>query len=298
MIKGEAALRLLFRGEEGALFSREYRLPFSQIMEAGEDVEEGVCQVSLLITDLKCTLDPENRGSLQAKLTLEALSEVTRTVEVPVLADLYSTSYELEAEREPVAGPALLNQGETEETVRVALEGMEGDGFLSWLQVLPGRVAQRREEGEVILTQELRISALWVGPDGPRGIQRITEAVCRLPVPEGASCRFSVILPETPSAAEGEDEPGVSLPVRFCWSIRGQETREVIGRIALGERRDADREVPSLVIRAVLPDQTLWDLAKGYRSTEEDILAANGLTSEETYPGQILLIPRRTVEAG
>ena len=297
MIKGEAVLRLLCRGEEGGLFTSVFRLPLSQIMETGENSGEGVCQAALLITDVKCTLDAEDRRSIRAELILEAVNEITKTVEIPVLADLYSTAYELETERRPFAGSALLDRGEAEETVRVPLEGAVGEGNCAFLQVLPGRTGQRGEEGDLLLTQELWISALWLGENGPAGLQRTETAVHRLSPPGSGSCRFVVNLPEAPVSAAGGEGLEVSVSLRFRWLLQGQERQDLICRIALGERREAVQERPSLVVRAVRPGQTLWDLAKGYDSAEEDILSVNGLTSDELYPGQILLIPRRAPAA-
>jgi hypothetical protein len=49
----------------------------------------------------------------------------------------------------------------------------------------------------------------------------------------------------------------------------------------------ADR--PSLILRRV-GEESLWDMAKHYGSTEDAIRSANGLTDEPT-PGQILIIP-------
>lgn len=47
-----------------------------------------------------------------------------------------------------------------------------------------------------------------------------------------------------------------------------------------------------MILRAVHPGEDLWAVAKAYHTTDEAILAASGLDSEEIYPGQRLLIPR------
>ena len=70
------------------------------------------------------------------------------------------------------------------------------------------------------------------------------------------------------------------------------ETTPVITRVTLGEKREKDRKVPSVIIRGVRPGETLWDVAKDCLSTEGEIMEATGLTSGEIWPGQMLLIPR------
>ena len=55
-----------------------------------------------------------------------------------------------------------------------------------------------------------------------------------------------------------------------------------------------EKNVPSLVLRAMKPGERLWDIAKRYRTTVEAILAANELKEESaTVSGKLLLIPRR-----
>ena len=65
-------LQLLCRGEDGALFTGEFHLPYSQIMDAGEDSEEGMCSMDLLFTDVKCTPVEEDRRSFQVELAVQA----------------------------------------------------------------------------------------------------------------------------------------------------------------------------------------------------------------------------------
>src|SRR5699024_11635456 len=55
VFKGEAALQLLCRGEGGGLFAEEFHLPYSQIMDAGEESEEGLCHMDRVFTDVTCT---------------------------------------------------------------------------------------------------------------------------------------------------------------------------------------------------------------------------------------------------
>ncbi len=48
---------------------------------------------------------------------------------------------------------------------------------------------------------------------------------------------------------------------------------------------------PSLVMRRLLEGETLWEVAKQYRTDEELIRAVNRLEAEE-LPQKMLLIPR------
>ena len=64
---------------------------------------------------------------------------------------------------------------------------------------------------------------------------------------------------------------------------------EMVTGLELGEIVPPAEDRPSLILRRV-GEETLWEMAKLYGSTEDAIRKANGLTEEPTQ-GQILIIP-------
>ncbi|MBQ2324146.1 MAG: LysM peptidoglycan-binding domain-containing protein, partial [Oscillospiraceae bacterium] len=54
------------------------------------------------------------------------------------------------------------------------------------------------------------------------------------------------------------------------------------------------QDLPNLILRALSSEETLWDLAKQYRTTVNEILTANELSDQSAAAvGELLLIPRR-----
>ena len=50
---------------------------------------------------------------------------------------------------------------------------------------------------------------------------------------------------------------------------------------------------PSIVLRMVGNGERLWDIAKSYGTTAQDIMCANALEEDVAPEGQLLLIPRK-----
>lgn len=59
------------------------------------------------------------------------------------------------------------------------------------------------------------------------------------------------------------------------------------------QTEEAMTPIASIVIYYVKPGDTLWKIAKEYRSTVECIMQANDLNDDKIYPGQQLLIPKK-----
>ena len=56
---------------------------------------------------------------------------------------------------------------------------------------------------------------------------------------------------------------------------------------------DALPEMPSIVIYYVKAGDTLWNIAKKYRTTVKEIMTYNELKDDKIYPNQQLIIPKR-----
>ena len=110
------------------------------------------------------------------------------------------------------------------------------------------------------------------GGDGPGGLGA-ADRPGRLRLPQmqitGSTCRLSV-------------------PVRF--EARRCLRRPVAAVTAVELQDPPEGPQPSLILRRMAEGETLWDIARQYRTDEEAIRAANELT--EDRPEGMLLIPR------
>ena len=217
VFKGEAMLQLLCRGEDGALFTGEFHLPYSQIMDAGEDSEEGMCSMDLLFTDVKCTPVEEDRRSFQVELAVQAQAVLRREVTVPILTDLYSTAYEVQPEEVTCPVLHLLGQGEEQESVRevVGTQGLPGN----LLMCRPGWAGPVRARKERTKCSPRRWS-WWCSMTPREGLASARQKVVvqhRLSGQSGGKAVFSTELLREPTAAPA----GEGVEVSFPWPSAG-----------------------------------------------------------------------------
>jgi len=113
--------------------------------------------------------------------------------------------------------------------------------------------------------------------------------VCPLDWPEDGRVEVLAFCPEEPQGSLGER----GVEVRFTLEFRAQVTRQrQRASIASAQMEEADLSaLPSLVLRSLGAEETLWDLAKRYRTTAQAIQTANHLTQPEVEAGRLLLIP-------
>ena len=290
MCKGEAVLWLLCRGEDGTVFPVDFRLPWSQLLDLGDEDGEGDGDVALLFSDAK-VLPDEDRRSFQVELELQAQALVRRPVEAAVLEDLYSTDHELEPTWADRPAVRLLGQGEEQEAARAMLDAGDTEEVLD-AELRLGRLVRSQEGTDTVFTQEAEAVVLCRSVDGPVCLRRPVTVTHRLSGQlAGDCCCRTELLRDAMAASSGV---GVELtaPVGFRWAALHEDAERVVESAALGEERTVPEDAPSVVLRAVRPGQTLWELAKEAATTPGALMERNGLTTEELTPGQLLMIAK------
>ena len=82
----------------------------------------------------------------------------------------------------------------------------------------------------------------------------------------------------------------VILEVMICVSKQDY----ISGIKNINSEESTNQKFPSIVIYYIKPEDTLWNIAKKYKSTVKEIMEYNELKDDKIYPGEQLIIPRRT----
>ena len=295
IFKGESQLQLLYRSVAGEMCTAEFELPFSQIMEISGAGEEAVCDVQVVLTDLDCALDSGDGHTFSVSMGLLAQAVVREERTMELLTDVYSTAFPLTAETRLCGLDRLVDRGEKELTLREILETGMLAREISDAYASVGTIAQNREGGRITLSAELNVTVLYVTEDGAQAsVTRQLQAACPLELPGGTACscccRCTAPVFATPTAGGIE----VRFPVSFQYTALLRRTTASVSAVQMDESAPVDHSSrPSIVLRMVGSGERLWDIAKSYGTTAQDIMRANDLEEEPAPEGQLLLIPRK-----
>lgn len=293
IFKGTAEVELLLQEPGGGLSTGHESMPFSQIMEVAGAGEEGDCQVAVEVTAFQWETDTGDGRSLELTLELLAQAQVWGRQNLTLLQDLYSTAFQMETERHLQPLCRLWEQSVRPQAVRELLETGEMVRSVVNARLDLGKVEQNREGDELVLTTDAWLNVLYLDENGlPQCVRRSIPVSCRLDCPENVRCMCRCSYPGEVYAAVAAGGVEVRFTVEFTCLTVVSDGVPTVTNARLGEARTWEGgERPSVVLRLAAPGEGLWDIAKAYGTTMEQILQANELEEESLPMGRMLLIP-------
>lgn len=288
LFKGEAGVRVRYLAG-GQMNSVCIPINFSQIMEIEGAGEQEMCSVSLYVTNLACARAGEDGRLLNITLDLIGQAVVEDQIPLVMLLDAYSTRGEMAVELQSGSVTSLLERYAKPQSMRELLETEVQAKSVVDAAV---RVCRTDVTGTSVETQ-IQADIMYVDDrDQLYHTSRTILASGQLELPEGAQCQVTCSCPGEAFAAVTAG--GIEL--RFTLEFHGCITRQQpVLSVKHARWTESGPEVqcvrPSVVMRAAVPGEKLWDVAKAYRTTTQQICQANGIEPESLPYGNMLLIP-------
>lgn len=286
MVKGELHLRALYRMEGGQVAYWDGKLPYSDIVDGSDLPEEAdlVLTPSLADADMRLLRTDSAGGfgiTAQIRFCIRAYQKPT----ISYISDLYSIRNATEIQQKPVT--IHLDCPETE-LVQEAVTRLELDAGIPFVYVTQTDctpVTSTVENARPVLRTAVHMQLLYLDESGSPVTTGRTEEVT-VPVEEvrgTVSARCCQVAVQCGGVCQ------VRVPVTFA--IAGEERLTLNTMTAVTMTPEAKGErVPSLVLRRMQPGETLWDVAKQYRTDTDAIRQANHL--EDGTTDRMLLIPK------
>lgn len=194
VVKGEAALSALYRGQDQQLHTYDTELPLSQILDGGGLPEDGEYAVRLCLTGGEArVLRSDNGGGLSVTVELRLLLCAYRTERCTCVEDLYSIRQPVHLEQETVTLPAAHPDRILREETVEHLDFGGNKPFFFITDTDCANAAVTTEAGQTALRTTVRTRLLYLDEnDSPAVTERASEVVLPVKVTvQGLCCGLS-----------------------------------------------------------------------------------------------------------
>ncbi|WP_458407707.1 DUF3794 and LysM peptidoglycan-binding domain-containing protein [Anaerotignum sp.] len=305
MVRGNLCIHLLYGDGEGNLGSLTEKIPFSGYLENENIQPKTDLTGNLTIEDCRLTPAVDEDGEtrqLNADVTIGAVLNGSEMTEQEILLDAYAPNGAVSLNKEEISYPVTVAKGKNQFTIKERITLENGDPSMLraenvWGEVRLSEVTAMTDavEAEGVLMADI----LYHCADDAEPVAMLSRGIpfnqtMELKgVLEGDDADVSLRLEDMDFQMLSEREGELRATVTMEAAVTRQEMADVVKDITMEDMTE-NLPMAGAVIYMVQKGDSLWKIAKKYRTTVADITAVNEIENPELiYPGQKLLIIKR-----
>lgn len=305
-MRGEAFLCVIYRNEEGQLEWYDASIPFSGYFDAEGCKASDLYYVKVLSKEYGLEIIGDNDGEMRA-LELELLFSVDmrcwEEVSVPVLMDAYALDRNLVLEREPMNFKKLLVKNTAKLRLNENFQVDDAEEKILQICSYHGKVCVEHTEVVENGLEVLGIVTVYVMYATPEdgfpmacvSGQLAFEQVVDVPGLKKEDCFYlecGLDQLQVNLLDSSEYEAKVSIKIDVM-AFGTEKIERVINMEEIPLDGNGLQDYPGIVAYIPWEEEALWDIAKKFKTTVEEIKENNGLKSENVKKGEKLLIVKQ-----
>ena len=286
VMRGMAVLDILYLGEDGQIYSRDFELPFSQYEQLQREYDTATAQITMAVTALE--LEPGQEESLNLKAGMTGQYVICDSPVLEIVEDAYSPGRAVEPQIQQLLLPSVLDVHR--ETVHAEHSVEMNASRVADVQFYPDIPRQHREGDKLCTELSGAFQILCYDPAG--GLQSAIsrwEGRCDMDVARDAKVETALCATGRPQSAIGGGNASLRADMLLDAQVFAGEGLCMVTGLKLSEAAEPEPNRPSLILCRAGED-SLWEIAKRTGSTVEVIQKANAL-QQEPDSTQMLLIP-------
>ncbi len=287
VFRGTAGLHILYRGEDGKLYTYDCELPFSQFAELEREYDRDP-EVSVWPCVTGVDLEPDEEGALQLKAGLLGQYLLCDLETVTVTEDAYSPRRPVTPIYEELQLPAILDR--TAQNISAEISCEADVQQVVDTAFYPSYAPMESTPTGMRASLPGQFQMLYYDPVGElRGMTASWEGEWTWDMARDSMAHICIMPTGKSQAVPGAGT--VALRGEMLLNAvagAGQGIRMITG-LEMGEPEKADSSRPSLIL-CRKGSRRLWDVAKETGTTVEQIKLANRLEGEPE-DNAVLLIP-------
>lgn len=301
--KGEATVNLLYTAEDdgkSTVETMKFAVPFSQIIDADGVDDRFECYVDISASSCETIVkgEPSDR-IIECEIVLVVSCMAVRFETNEIVTDAYSTKFECDIEKNDKkieTVPVVINESHTQQATLTCHDSEISTVCDAWCNVssVSGRFSY--EQGKLIVVGNINFCVVAKNTGGcPVWLE--TDAAFEHPIDTECVCEDSCIEPKVCVSGCSYNLVGNNaVEVRAELKIGGYLYKLCCKKLVTDIKIDTDKPSEcdrSYALKLCFADrnESVWDIAKKYRTSVTAVLTENELVEEILSDDKMLLIP-------
>ncbi len=300
IVKGEMAVSLLYRSDDGELQTFRSNIPFSQLLEIESAGDDCICEATANIAYLEIkpkvsSSSPTRTFSLDAKLCLRAGASCENDVEV--ITDAYSRKYEASILSDSVCFDKTVYNISDTFNIRKEIDFSSGSISAVYDIWVTANVDSVRFEGDCMMLNGTAVSNILAREESGMPVfyeKPIPfEYSFKIPI-EGKNLKADpkVSVTDVNYTISGSDKMEIGLKMAVNAAVYECADMTIVSDIKINENEPLKQtRQGAMTVYFADPGESIWEIARKYLADISEIRRLNGISEDKLQNGQMILIP-------
>lgn len=296
LVKADACVKMVYLTEDNRICTTSNLIPVMGFIDMPDVTDENICDVQYEIKNLLVKPNNIEEHSIYVEAELEINARVYQSKQLNIIEDLYSPSVNLVYKQKQIQAVAQKEMVRDTCSIREKQFISEiGNRKIYDVDINPRVINQTILKDRILYEGELELNFLFEA----EGSSRVGTKNMTLPFTFNMDCMGAIPTSKIETNIEitlqdftimPDESIDIKIDLEFLVNLSNSQNMQVIEEVNVDETRQNERY--SLIIYFVKPGDTLWKIAKKFRSTISNIAKINGIEDENKINvGQQLFIP-------
>lgn len=294
LAKADAEISILYLTEDNRIKNITTRIPVMGFVDIENINDDNSCDVDYKIKNFIIKPNNADSHSIYVEAEIEIICFAYETKNINLIEDLYSVSSDLNFTQKEIT--TMSNKQNIRDICdikeQIAIPDIGNNGIYN-VQTNPSILNVNIRNGKIIYEGEIKLEILCEvnnGVDSRNAQIPFNFEINSDNINENCNVDTNVDVIRDDFVVNG-GSISTNIELEFNVGISRTEKLNIIDEISIEENRE--NNIYSMVIYFVKPGDTLWKIAKKFRSTIEDIVRVNNIEdANKIYPSQQLYIPK------
>ena len=296
--KCDVELKIIYLTKDGRVGSVKGKIPSVGFIDIQNIKEDNVCETKNELKNILIRNNSPEEHSIYVEVEIESSCIAYEKKEISMILDLYSPVKNLSFSQKKIitSNQKISKMKDFTITDKINIPDL-ADGNLLDVEVSPEIINEKISNSKINYEGELILNFIF-----EKGEQNIYSNVSKIPFEisidnptdsKNIKSNSLCYILDKKFNVTNVGEIDCNIDIECVSNITQNISFDVIDDVEINENRESIDDYDSLILYIVMPGDTLWKIAKKFKSTIEDIKITNGLEDEnKIYPGQKLYIPK------
>lgn len=296
LIKADSIIKIMYLTTDNRICCKTATIPIMGFIDMQDVSDDNICDVRYEIKNILIKPKSSEEHSIYVEIEIDATACCYTTNNLDIIKDLYSPSIDLNYKQNIIKTMADKNCIKDVCPIREkqVIEDMQNCEIYD-VDVKPNIINQNAMEDRIIFEGEIEINYIYFNRDS----NTLNNKLATIPFNYNMNCPGINQTSKVDTSIEVSTQdfvimPDASIDVKIDLQITVNSFRNedinLIQEINTEENRDNPRY--SIIIYFVKPEDTLWKIAKRFRSTVDAIATLNNIENQNKINiGQQIFIP-------